>query len=156
MATKLLTLVNSPDRARVDSKDFKRASKFRWYALKSKTCKVVYAIRYWYEGDKHKSQLLHNFILGFKGIDHINGDGLDCRRTNLRAADKSQNAANSGPHKDNTSGHKGVYLDKRDGTWYAQIMKQGKTHNLGRFKTKESAAEVYNAAAKKLFGVFAK
>lgn len=153
----ILIPVGRKHHAKIDDGDIRIVNRHRWHVIKSRTTKVLYAARFWYgKNRKHHSQLMHNLILGYKGVDHINGDGLDCRRSNMRRANKSQNAANSGKHKDNTSGFRGVYLDKRDGKWYSQIMKNGKTFNLGRYASPEEASAVYNQAAKKLFGVYAR
>lgn len=89
-------------------------------------------------------------------IDHINGDGLDNRWSNLRLADKSQNAANSKLNKRNTSGFKGVTLIKSTGKWKAQIRARGEHRNLGHFDTPEAAHAAYVAAATQSFGSYAK
>lgn len=160
MAIKLLTLVNSPLPAKVDSDDWGKVEAYRWLLHKGEAkdgkAAFSYAITYWKEDGKRKHLLLHNLIMGFKGIDHINGDGLDCRKSNLRAANKSQNAANAGPHRDSKSKIKGVWWSDRDKCWYTQICCQGKKYSLGAYKTKEAAAAAYQVAAKKLFGAFAK
>lgn len=55
------------------------------------------------------------------------------------------------PHANNSSGHTGVYLDKRTGKWQAYINFQKKRYHLGMFKTKEQAIRVRKSAEKKLF-----
>lgn len=87
-------------------------------------------------------------------IDHINGDRDDNRIANLRKATPSQNAANMRKPERNTSGLKGVRC-LPNGEYTAIITCQGKDHSLGRYETKEEAANAYIAAAKKLFGEFA-
>lgn len=89
-------------------------------------------------------------------VDHINGNGLDNRRENLRICTVQQNLFNMRAEKDTVSGIKGVCWDKQKSLWMAKIMLDGKTINLGRFKNKEHAAEAYNRAAKDLFGVFSR
>jgi hypothetical protein len=88
-------------------------------------------------------------------IDHINNDAHDEQSKNLREATTSQNQANKGKQKNNTSGYKGVFLDKRRHKWYAQIMVDKKSFFLGYFFTKEEAYSAYCYAAKKYFGEFA-
>ena len=106
---------------------------------------------------KVKRLALHRFILNAQHgemVDHINGNKLDNRKSNLRLCTSSTNAANCKVHKHNTSGYKGV---SRSGKrWRAYIVKNDKQIHLGCFKTKESAAEAYNKKAVELFGEFAK
>jgi len=85
------------------------------------------------------------------GIDHRNRDSLDDRWDNLRPATKAQNSQNNGLRRKNSSGYKGVYLDKRYKHWRAYI----KGKHIGIFATAEEAALAYDAAAIKLFGEFA-
>lgn len=89
-------------------------------------------------------------------VDHINGDPLDNRKSNLRPATRSQNNANKGLQSNNTSGYKGVSKFKLTGRFQAYIKKQNKRIHLGYFPTPEQAATAYNSAAKELFGEFAK
>jgi hypothetical protein len=95
-------------------------------------------------------------------IDHINGDRDDNRWCNLRSATRSQNIANMKTPSNNTSGIKGVSWSASHRKWRAQIG-IGKCANgyyytkfLGRFDTKEEAAEAYRVAAEARFGEFAR
>jgi hypothetical protein len=88
-------------------------------------------------------------------LDHINGVRNDNRIANLRIADQHQNIANSCVRVNNKCGIKGV-METPNGTWLAQIKSHGKQYYLGKFKTKEEAARVYQEAAEKHFGEFAK
>jgi hypothetical protein len=88
-------------------------------------------------------------------IDHIDGDSLNNNRSNLRAATRAQNSQNRSKQKNNASGIKGVSLDKRRSKWLAQIQSDGTHYYLGRFDTKEDAAEAYRKAANKLHKEFA-
>ena len=101
---------------------------------------------------------MHNVIMkpseGFI-VDHINGNGLDNRRSNLRIVTRQQNTFNS-VHKGGTSKYKGVALDKESGLWRAYIAKDGKRTWLGRFPDELSAAIAYDKAAKDMFGEYAK
>jgi hypothetical protein len=89
-------------------------------------------------------------------IDHANGDWRDNRLSNLRIATRSENAANSGPPRTNTSGFKGVCWDKRAGKWLAQISHQRAHYWLGHFSTAQEAHNAYRAAALRFFGEFAR
>ena len=91
---------------------------------------------------------MHREVMGLatgdpRQVDHINRNRLDNRRSNLRILSQSGNVQNtSGSSK---SGLRGVYLDPRNGRWYAQVKFQGIKHHLGRFDTAEAAAEAARA-----------
>ena len=90
-------------------------------------------------------------------IDHVNGIKTDNKWVNLRAATTCENARNSKKPRTNTSGIKGVSWSASRGRWLAQIaVGGGKTKNLGRFSTKDEAAEAYSIASKKHHGEFSK
>lgn len=97
---------------------------------------------------------LHNFLTGWKLVDHINGDGLDNRRANLRAATPAQNAANQRLSSRSTSGFKGV--TRQGSRWRAYIAPGGRTLWLGTFDSPEAAARAYDEAAIEHFGEFAR
>ena len=88
--------------------------------------------------------------------DHINGDGLDNRKQNLRTCTHTENMRNRGKSKNNTSGFKGVSWHKRGKTWDAKIAHNKKLMHIGSFKDKEVAAKAYDRKAIELHGKFAK
>ena len=87
-------------------------------------------------------------------IDHINGDPTDCRIENLRPATRSQNLANQKVSFKSKTGAKGVF--KHRNKFRARIVKNGECWNVGSFNTIEEASAAYLAAAKTLFGEFAR
>jgi len=88
-------------------------------------------------------------------IDHINGDGLDNRRSNLRAATASQNAVNRPMQRNNTSGIAGA-RKMPWGKWRATVKYKGKQISLGMFLTADEAREARASALRRLFGEFAR
>lgn len=86
--------------------------------------------------------------------DHVNGDGLDNRRNNLRPATTSENQYNQGLSCANTSGAKGVCWDKKSGKWRASIKIAGRLQYLGLFSDINSARAAYASASAKLHGEF--
>lgn len=138
--------------ALVSDKDYARVNQYKWYLLKERQRRGgPYARR-----NKPTHMYMHNFILGVKGVDHKNHNGLDNRRSNLRRATQSQNNANQGLRRNNTSGAKGVSWDKVNRKWLVQIRKNYRRCTIGRFDSIEEAAKAYNRKAKELFGEFAK
>jgi hypothetical protein len=89
-------------------------------------------------------------------IDHRDGDPTNNRWSNLRRATASQNGANRGRPRDNSSGYKGVSQSRRSGRWEAYITKKRRRMHLGTFDTPEAAHAAYVAAARRLFGEFAR
>src|ERR1700736_6750806 len=89
-------------------------------------------------------------------IDHRDGNITNNRWNNLRRATASQNNANRRRPRHNTSGYKGVYRSRRSGQWCAHIGRNGQTIHLGTFPTPQAAHAAYLAAARKLFGEFAR
>jgi hypothetical protein len=92
-------------------------------------------------------------------IDHINGDIHDNRIANLRDVTMGQNPLNRGDNKNNTSGVKGVSLERyrnKPPLWKAFISLGGRKINLGRRKDFSKAVALRKAAEKKYFGEFAR
>lgn len=86
-------------------------------------------------------------------VDHINGNGLDNRRANLRVASNSQNQANR--QRVRGAYIKGICFHRKSGKWQAQIKKDDVNFYLGLYASEEAAAHAYAKAAHRLFGEFA-
>lgn len=89
-------------------------------------------------------------------IDHINGDPLDNRISNMRVVNRQQNMINQKLRKDNTSGVKGVSLHKKSNMWHVHINVDKKIKVLGTFRTIEEAASVRKQAEIKYHGEYAR
>lgn len=87
-------------------------------------------------------------------IDHINGDKLDCRRSNLRVCSHQHNCFNQRKRTNNTSGYTGVSYAKNIGKYESYIHRDGHKHNLGYYDTAEEAALVRDEAAVRYFGEY--
>lgn len=144
--------------ALVDDSDFEELNKYRWRTDKRKN--NTYARRSVWDKEKKTNgvEYMHNRILqtpvGMHS-DHMNHNGLDNRRSNLRVCTAQENNRNRLKQDKNTSGYKGVSWDKDYSKWRAQIKAKSKVVNLGRFACKKEAARVYDRAAVESFGEFA-
>ena len=90
------------------------------------------------------------------GIDHADLNPANNRISNLRLANQTQNGWNKRKQRNNTSGFKGVTLDRRSGKWHAQISVNKKHIHIGSFDDKEAAAKAHAAAVAKYHGEFAR
>ena len=146
--------------AKVDAADYPWLSKYRWYVLGRRQKKPYARTSFPIPGGA-AVMYMHRWILGAEQpVDHINGDGLDNRRCNLRVATLRKNNWNvpkrlTRSGKPASSKFKGVYRPANSKKWWAKITHDGKRQVLGQFDTEEEAARVYNEAAARLFGEFA-
>jgi hypothetical protein len=146
----------------VDDGDAARVLAYKWTLLTIKReGKITYYARrnvapHGWNGPQ-KSILLHRFILNAPDgihVDHIDLDGLNNRRSNLRLATNSQNHCNipSRPHR---TGLRGVEKIRHSESYGARIKVNGKLIRSGRFDTPEEAARAYDELARRYHGVFA-
>lgn len=148
----------------IDAEDYNKIKMYTWRTFKCKNTCYVTSDASVSGGLRKKTLLLHRLILDLKrgiSVDHINGDGLDNRRNNLRIATKQQNGFNRNKNKERngkkcSSKYKGVGWHTRDKLWYAQNKNNYKMIHLGYFKSEEEAARAYDRKAKELFGEYAK
>ena len=138
--------------AAVDVADYERLMAIRWHADKGNH--TFYA-RGTLEG---KRISMHRFIMNPPEdmvIDHIDGNGLNNTRANLRICTHIQNLYNSRPVK-GTSAYKGVYWNGEKRKWNAQIRYNGRHIHIGYFDSEKEAARFRDKKAKELQGEFAR
>jgi hypothetical protein len=168
---KYIQLSRHEEKAIVDDEDYEKIMALklaphskpdRWqltYSISSSGGKKNYATKTF----EYKKWYLHRFVYHINGmeipskmeIDHINGNGLDNRKSNLRLASSRQNKANCGLRSDNSSGYKGVNFMASRSKWRAQLWVNGKNTHLGLYETLEDAILAYNRAAIKEWGEYA-
>jgi hypothetical protein len=144
----------------VDPGDYERLAQYKWFAVRYE--RGFYAVRAVKAKDgrgRQKNVRMHREILGVpegKIIDHINHNGLDNRRANLRVATRRQNAWNKRKQRTRCSSkYKGVTWLKREGKWQARIVCKGRSMFIGYFADEKAAARAYDAKAGELFGEYA-
>jgi len=145
--------------AMVDNADYEELRKHNWTYQKTGT--HAYAVRnHWYDKKNHLIRM-HSVIIGGvpKGmaVDHIDGNGLNNQRKNLRVCTIGQNATYRRKPKTGKGLYKGVmkYAGKKKTSWRAVIGCKGKVYHLGMFTTEEEAARAYDQKAKEFFGEYA-
>jgi len=134
----------------VDEDDFDRVSKHTW------ACDSIGYVITTINGEAVR---LHRFIMGFPeglSIDHIDGNRLNNRKSNLRICTHAQNMCNQKFREGGSSRYKGVAWHARGKKWVAQITVEYRNVYLGLFATEEEAAKAYNIAALKHHGEFAR
>lgn len=140
--------------ALVDEADYATLMQWRWYvdgqgyACREKRCGG---------GKKIKITMHRQIHPSPDGMytDHINGNTLDNRKTNLRSVTPSENCYNRKLRSDARNKHKGIQKS-HTGRWYAKIQHQGICRHLGGYATEQEAAQAYNSAAKEHFGEYAR
>lgn len=156
---KLLKLTKGKQ-ALLDDQDYDWAKQFKWCAVHSGN--TYYVQRRPGPEGKQLTLILHRELLRLiKGdkreIDHINGNGLDNRRINLRICSHRENTLNKNKKNSHSSSKfKGVSWDKQHGKWHSQLWDGEKNIHLGRYHSELEAAQAYDVAAKKYFGDYAK
>ena len=138
--------------ALVDDEDYALIMQYKWQLGGSGSGYAQSTIN-------RRTVLMHRMITGASDeyvVDHINHNGLDNRRENLRVCTQSENQANRRKGEGNsTSIYKGVYYRKDVDRWMAYINNRKKMHYLGYYESEIDAAAAYNRAAREIYGEFA-
>lgn len=141
-----------------DEQDHELINKYRWHLRKFPTRNYAVA-NVFITRKKNRPISMHRLIMGFPEgmeVDHVDLNGLNNQRSNLRLATHSQNNMNKRNQSNNKTGFKGVHHFKRDDNYQAYIMVDKKRIHGGYFKTAKEAAKKYNELAIKYHGEFAK
>ena len=142
-------------RALIDDQDFELVSRYSWYAQRMKPgSRILYAGgRFRVTGRRTRHVFMHTLITGYRMTDHINGDGLDNQRANLRQVTPALNNANRRPGPGRQ--YKGAIRYRGARRWTAYITINGQRIHLGQHDTEEEAARAYDAAARSAWGDYA-
>lgn len=138
--------------ALVSEEDYERVSALKWSLAGRGYARAAGSRR---RGEKFPTIYMHRLVMDAADgmqVDHRNGDKLDNRRENLREVTNSQNHAGFSSKPPGESGERGVYLDKRRGTYQARVTCQGTEHQKSGFKTVEDAVAWRNAKGRELHG----
>src|SRR5678815_2749804 len=138
-------------RAIVDDQMYPLLALHKWQAKKDG--RRWYAVTWIRRRDIKMHQLLCPCRAGYVP-DHINGNGLDNRRENLRPSTHQKNCAN-GTRKAGGTGYRGSYWDKWKKKFVSKIMVKGKLKHLGQFYNAKDAGRAYDRAAREIYGEFA-
>lgn len=144
----------------VDRDDVDWVTRYQWYVVKSNRVDeedggLFYAVR----KPGTVPIFMHRELLGLTDptiqVGHVNHNGIDNRRCNLRTGIVAQHQYGQRPQLGRSSKYKGVYWHKKEQKWRARIHKDGKDRSLGRFDDEIEAARSYDTAAREIFGDFA-
>jgi hypothetical protein len=143
----------------IDDRDYELVSSYKWHVYISRAkVPVYYAQSSFRINGITKTISMHLLILGKKKgfiIDHADRNGLNNTRENIRFVTYSQNSLNTKAKINRANKYRGVFFDKRDSTYYSQIMVQGKRISLGRSKSEYECALMRDEAALKYHGELA-
>lgn len=146
--------------ALIDDEDQPLVTPYPWWLVESKrksgSLRGPYAQTEFRRGDGRLIKPhMHSLITGYPMTDHINHDGLDNRRSNLRPATYAQNLHNQRLRDGTSSRYKGVCWHVNHRRWQAGLTIDSRYIYLGSFTSEEEAAVAYNAAALQAFGAYA-
>lgn len=134
-------------KAIVDDADYPYLIKYKWQYNQGYAKRGVNTVR------------MSRSILGafsFQEVDHVNGNKLDNRRSNLRICSRGENNRNVRMRKDSKNLYKGIIYIKSRNRWRSRIQADGKRITVGYFLTPEDAARKYDKLAKIYHGEYSR
>lgn len=148
----VIKLSNSNDAILFDPEDYDLVSRFKWRKCEG------YARSHERIPGGQTNYKMHRLIMGVNDprlvVDHINGNTLDNRRSNLRILTNKENRWNCHNYKQSSSNYPGVVQAKNK--WRAQIGFASKSYHLGYYDTELEAAMVWEAHARFIRGLYGK
>lgn len=143
--------------ALVDDEDYELVNRYHWTTIDKKgDGQKLYAVRSYRINGRRYRQSMHTLIMSISDdLDHIDHNGLNNQRNNLRIATIGQNARNRQPMKGGSSKYKGVDWFDREQAWRARITTNGHVRFIGNFSSETEAALAYDIAAEVEHGEYA-
>jgi hypothetical protein len=141
----------------IDDSDFDIIKEYNWVVDMRRNGRKYVVASVKIGVNKFSRIYLHRLIINApknKNVDHIDNNGLNNTRDNIRIASNGQNLSNRGKQSNNTSGYKGVVWYNPLNKWKAQIGYGNNTKHLGYFNNILEAAKAYNDAAIIIHGDF--
>lgn len=142
----------------IDDEDYELVVKYKWHFAKILGHGIGYAVRaYYYAPKKKVTVTMHQDLMNYsynEECDHIDGNGLNNHRSNLRVCTHAENLRNQAINKNNKFGVAGVCLHSCGRFYLTRIMVDKKVIHLGTFRTLEEAKNARYAAEIKYFGEF--
>lgn len=148
-------------KVQLDDIDFEKFKSIKWCVHVCKNNRAYARAWFYYPEHPRKQKMLHRLIVsqfypdGDYLIDHIDGNGLNNQRSNLRVATQTQNCQNRGKNKTNTTGFKGVSRTPNGKRFRVYIKIGSKFTWGGVFDCPVEAAKRYNELASQYHGEFA-
>jgi len=141
----MTAVIDDVDRSLIDG--------IRWHVQINKSG-VMYAVTY---SLGRKKIYMHRRLLGLTDsaihVDHIDGNGLNNVRANIRVCNHAENSRNQSIRVNNSSGFKGIWKHQK-GKWQAKIVKEGRSFHLGTFESPEAAQAAYANASAMIHGEY--
>jgi hypothetical protein len=141
--------------ATIDDGDLPLVSEYRWWARKSLNTWYAFGNK---RGNSRERISMHRLIMGAidgESVDHIDGDGLNNQRENLRRCTQAENMRNTRLRIDNQTGYRGVCYEKRRNLYIASISIDRRRISLGYFPDPINAARAYDQSAREHHGEYA-
>lgn len=137
----------------MDDEDYEWLNEYKWhidaYGYAGAAIKI---------NNKWVKKIMHRLLINTPNgmeIDHIDNNGLNNQKSNLRIVTHHQNIMNKSKRKNGSSIFRGVGWCKAANKWQARISLNKKEHYIGIFKNEKDAAKAYNERAIELFGEYA-